>query len=94
MKWGFINVALFLLSQGWGGSGKIYQLSRGLWNHTGLCVQIPAQLRTVTWLWAGASRCLALPGSQGCCQGPWMCTQSLAPGGLLGNVPFCPVLLP
>lgn len=95
MKWDFINVALVLVLQSWEGSGgeKKSVNSLGSAETTKVCV-FKDQLGNspATRLCAGASRCLALPASRGCWQEPLMCLQSLAPGGLLGNVPFCPVL--
>ena len=94
MKWDFINVALVLVLQSWEGSGgKKSVNSLGSSETTKVCV-FKDQLGNspATRLCVGPSRCLALPAFRGCWQDPLMCTQSLAPGGLLGNVPFRPAL--
>ena len=98
MKWGFINVALVLVSQGWEGWGGASVKSVWSSKTTKGCV-FKDQLRATqchtapaTRLCAGVSCCMALLASGGCWQDPLMCAQSLVPGGLLGNVPFCTAL--
>lgn len=75
----------------WGGKKSVNSL--GSSETTKVCV-FKDQLGNspATRLCVGPSCCLALPASRGCWQDPLMCTQSLAPGGLLGNVPFRPAL--